>query len=346
MVNKKKQTAAQAPGFLDGHGGMPRAVGSVVVVSDGRMGHQRQSEGVAAALGFAHPTVMTLQPKVNLKLWGWLPVGMCFGNLDQIPDADVVIGTGYQVSRVLRMLRGHGRFVVALQRPSGALGAYDAVALPAHDVSDTTPLPPNVVATTGAPNGITKPLLEEEADRWRARLAHLPEPRLAVMIGGPSRHGDLSEDSLRAMLDHALRWAEAQGGSLMISTSRRTGPALTEAARRVLAETPVPHYFYVPMPEDNPYFAFLALSEGVLMTHESVSMASEAATAGVPVYGWGEVGQLPEKFQRFYALLQAQHRWAPWPMDDAPTFRRPRQPLNDAALVAGFVQGRWMVSGR
>jgi mitochondrial fission protein ELM1 len=216
------------------------------------------------------------------------------------------------------------------------------VALPAHDVQAGTPLPPNVMLTTGAPNTLTSHQLGQEADRWSSRLAHLPQPRLAVLIGGDSKHGKLSPHSVQQLVQGALAWATASGGSLLISTSRRTSSRATEVAQRLLSTTQVPHYFHTPTGVDNPYIAFLATAQGVLITQESVSMVSQAATAGKPVYSWGQVSQLPLKLQRFHALLQQQHRLHPWPTNNQPTLRQPKQALNDAASVAGFIHGRWL----
>ena len=71
-------------------------------------------------------------------------------------------------------------------------------------------------------------------------------------------------------------------------------------------------------------------------------MVSQAASAGRMVYGWGNLAAIPPKFARFYALLQQQHRWAEWPASNNPAVRTPRQPLRDAALVAGFIHSMWL----
>src|SRR6185369_4221368 len=75
------------------------------------------------------------------------------------------------------------------------------------------------------------------------------------------------------------------GGSLMVTTSRRTGDRLAEAIEDFLT---APVYFYDWKDEDveskNPFFAFLGLADAVIATGDSISMCSEACATGKPVY--------------------------------------------------------------
>ena len=54
---------------------------------------------------------------------------------------------------------------------------------------------------------------------------------------------------------------------------------------------------------DNPYFAYLALADAVLVTADSVSMISEAAATGKPVHVLDLDGG-SAKFSRFHQLMQ------------------------------------------
>ncbi len=54
---------------------------------------------------------------------------------------------------------------------------------------------------------------------------------------------------------------------------------------------------------DNPYFAFLALADAIVVTEDSVNMVTEAAGTGKPVY----VQSLPgrsTRLARFHRLMQ------------------------------------------
>ena len=55
---------------------------------------------------------------------------------------------------------------------------------------------------------------------------------------------------------------------------------------------------------ENPYFAYLALADAVLVTADSISMISEAAATGKPVHVLGLDGG-NAKFARFHKTMQA-----------------------------------------
>jgi mitochondrial fission protein ELM1 len=55
---------------------------------------------------------------------------------------------------------------------------------------------------------------------------------------------------------------------------------------------------------DNPYFAYLALADAVLVTADSISMISEAAATGKPVHVIDLDGG-NAKFARFHGTMQA-----------------------------------------
>ena len=75
--------------------------------------------------------------------------------------------------------------------------------------------------------------------------------------------------------------AAAAGGSLLVSTSRRTG----DAAGPLLAGLDTPnHLFKWDDGGENPYFGYLALADAVVVTGDSVSMCSEACAVPAPVY--------------------------------------------------------------
>jgi len=124
--------------------------------------------------------------------------------------------------------------------------------------------------------------LAEAAARWRPLLVDLPEPRIAVMLGGHIGPWTFDTAKGRDLGRQASALASAAGGSLLVSTSARTPPNVVDA---FAAELQVPHRLYRWRPEDpdNPYLAFLALSERIIVTSDSMSMLVEATATGKPV---------------------------------------------------------------
>lgn len=316
----------------------------MVVLSDGRTGSENRSIGLAEMLGFKDPEVVTMRPKYTNALLRMLPVRWLYNDYARFEAdmraMDLVIGSGYQVSRILRALKkAEPRlFTVALMRPSGGPKEYDVVAVEQHDAYSSSD---NVVVTLGATNRITRDRLAQEGDRWKRRLAHVRGMRLAVMIGGDSKHAPFDVAEVKKLVA-ALKRAMGDNGGLLVSTSRRTSAPIREALQAELEKSGLQYYLWQPedvTARDNPYLAYLALADGIVVTADSVSMVSEAASAGKPVYLWGDIKGVPRKFRALYDALAKQGRVRWW--NGLLTLRAPAAGLMDTMMVAGFVRARW-----
>lgn len=329
---------------------MDIAEARVLVLSDGRTGSLNQSLGVAAMLGFADPETQVLKKAITAQWLRWLPVGMLYENIREVEraahQADILIAAGHAPSRVLRYLKKQNPklFIVAMMRPSKPFAAYDAIAIPRHDGAKTAD---NIILTLGNCNHITKALLAQEADRWRKRLSHLRGFKLALLVGGDSRHAPFGATHAQAMIETIAKQLKAQAhhdGALLVTTSRRTSPAATKAIEKALEDSAIPYHLWRPNGEDgrdNPYLAYLALADTVLITADSTSMVSEAATAGKPVVLWGDPTKAPKKFKALYQALIKQGRALWYAPDVALRLRPPASGLMDTLLVAGFIRARW-----
>jgi len=132
----------------------------------------------------------------------------------------------------------------------------------------------------------------------------LPRPILGVLIGGANRSYCLSLDRLAAIAEAIAGVLRAGGGSALVTPSRRTGAAGVALLRERLAGLPAEIW---DGSGDNPYYAYLATADALLVTADSVSMISEAAATGKPVHilelaknRWGGDG----KFARFHATMR------------------------------------------
>jgi mitochondrial fission protein ELM1 len=90
------------------------------------------------------------------------------------------------------------------------------------------------------------------------------------------------------------------GGSVLVTMSRRT----PEAARDLIAHRlkQLPGMVWDGQ-GPNPYFAFLAAADHILVTEDSANMATEAASTGKPVHILAMDGH-SQKFDRFHAELR------------------------------------------
>ncbi|MBV9967260.1 MAG: mitochondrial fission ELM1 family protein, partial [Alphaproteobacteria bacterium] len=92
----------------------------------------------------------------------------------------------------------------------------------------------------------------------------------------------------------------AGGGSAVVTPSRRTGAAGIALLRERLAGLPAEIWGGA---GDNPYYAYLAVADALLVTADSVSMISEAAATGKPVHVL-ELDGGDTKFARFHAMMR------------------------------------------
>ncbi len=140
----------------------------------------------------------------------------------------------------------------------------------------------------------------------------------------------------------ASKMALLAGGSLLVTTSRRTGDAAEALIDAVSAPAHV-HRWQDGGGEDNPYHGYLALADGVIVTGDSVSMCSEACAGTGPVHIFAPRGLITPKHARLHAGLYEQGYARPLvaaadSADGFETWSHP--PLNPAREVAAEIRKR------
>ncbi|TMJ57024.1 MAG: hypothetical protein E6G90_04200, partial [Alphaproteobacteria bacterium] len=99
--------------------------------------------------------------------------------------------------------------------------------------------------------------------------------------GGTSKAYRLRMRRLGEIAEALAAILQSDGGSVLLTASRRTGASGLALLRRRLAGFSAAIW---DGSGDNPYFAYLALADVLLVTADSVSMISEAAATGKPVH--------------------------------------------------------------
>ncbi|WP_397418879.1 mitochondrial fission ELM1 family protein [Phenylobacterium sp.] len=277
----------------------------VWAVSDGRAGIEAQALGLAEALSRQRPA------DVSIKRVGWrwglgrlpypiIPPAARRGNPIGPPWPDLWIATGratLPLSTRVRAWSGGRTFVVQTQDPRAPLSSFDLVIPPDHDQLSGS----NVFSILGAPTRLDTATLAAGAARIAGRVADLPSPRVAVIIGGRSRAHDLPADHARDLAIRIADAARSAGASLMVSFTRRTPPAARAAIAETLAD--VPAWIWNDEGE-NPYAGFLGLADAVLVTADSANLATDAAATGKPVFILPVPGR-SAKLERLHAALAA-----------------------------------------
>lgn len=287
------------------------------IVTDGNPGGLNQCLGLAEALGLA-PVVK----RVALRApWRQLSPYLRWGHAHAFtkdsdaltpPWPDLLIASGRQSIAAALHVRemgkrdGHRVVTVFVQNPGIAPSHFDLVIAPEHD----RVVGENVLSTRGALHRITRERLEQGAAKLLPRIAHLPRPYIGVLIGGANASYSFGRDEMRKLADALIRAARENGGSLLVTASRRTGEENMAVLRSALAGTSC---FLWDGEGDNPYFGLLGLADHIVVTNDSVSMVSEAVATGKPVHVFalpGKAGRSRKsrKFARFHADM-AQAGW-------------------------------------
>lgn len=274
---------------------------TVVVLTDGKAGDEQQCLAVAEALG-VRPILRRVRPRRLFEILSpWGPVDPVEapgrpGSPIGPPWPDLAIASGRRAVPYLRALRqasaGH-TYAVVLKDPRTGPAVADLVWAPSYDRIRG----PNVLTTLTSPHRLTAARLSAARAHPDPRLAALPRPRAAILVGGPSRHSEFGPDETRRLLADLSHLAAA-GSSLMVSTSRRTPEPLRIALGELAAAT---GGFAPTGGEADPHLALLGAADLVVVTADSVNMLSEAAATGVPVL----VFDLPTRSRRHRSFLSS-----------------------------------------
>jgi mitochondrial fission protein ELM1 len=280
-----------------------------------RTGDNNQALALAEALGLPFET-RTLAYNALQALSVWLPPTAATldresrGHL-QPPWPDLVIAIGRRSVPVARWIKrqNQGRTkLVRIGHPRIDPTLFDLVI-----TTRQYPVPPgeNVLLLPLAMSRFTTPpeLALDEVE-W---FAGPPQPLRLLAIGGATKYWALSAERVA----EAVNTLQQREGSLVVATSRRTDPAVTEAVREVLS--PSSRLVDGAFPR---FPVLLNEADEIFVTGDSVSMLSEAILTGKPVglvpieqddKGRRKLGKVPQEagqdarrrdLRRFWNYLQ------------------------------------------
>jgi hypothetical protein len=315
------------------------------VLADNRAGHATQALGVADALRLPYET-----KRLDYAWLAKLPnilLGATFRHLSASargslvpPWPELVIAAGRRtapVARAIKRAAGGRCFIVQCMWPGTGASDFDLIAAPAHD---GLPERSNLMTTVGAPHRVTPTVLAEAAAQWSPKLGGLTAPRLAVLVGGSTGTHGFETATANDLAKRVTTLARAIGGSIMMTTSRRTPPEASDALHAALE--PAHQFDWTGSTEDNPYLGYLALADRVVVTGDSMTMCTEACASGKPVYIHAPSATTASKHQALHRALY--DRGLALPLNDQSAAAEPPKtrppPLDDAADVAAEIRRR------
>lgn len=324
---------------------MPKKTRICWVLSENKAGMVAQAQGLAEEVKSQMQAAgQELEIRLCLikrkKPWQWLPakwwpkgvLGVHLPNDMNLDDGfpDLIISCGRQSvwpnAEIRRRAHKAGRdcFSIHIQDPKIPFKYFDMVTTPQHDHLSGEIL----VETIGSLGRTSRQTLDQAADDWRDKLESLPRPWITVSMGGDNKVYRYKEEDIRKVGAQLTALATKSGGSLLISSSRRTNPRNTEVLKQAVKEC---SHLYWDGTGDNPYFGFLGAADYVVVSCDSVNMVSEACTTGKPVYVIHTEPSRKTKFTFFHNMLEEKGIARPLEerLDDW-TY----QPLNETAEVA------------
>ena len=319
---------------------------NIWVLTEGIAGTENQCLGVAEALqrNLSIPINITTfrlklkQPWKMLQPYiGFVGSHIYDMNADEMPAApwpQLVIASGRKaIASALHIKKqSQGKTcVVNLQDPRWAAAKFDLVAVPFHDKYRGK----NVLVTHGAPNRVSVAKLNEERGKWSLPSAwgagaDVKRENVAFLIGGKSKAYDFTQ-ATAADIIAMIKRLSANKYNVMVTASRRTGEDNYAALCDGLGGGP--NVYFWDGAGYNPYFAYLAHADHIIVTPDSASMLSEAASTGKAVYRLDLQGG-NAKFKRFHDHMENIGAVKALSLDDSVLNFTPRMVLNDAALVS------------
>ena len=248
------------------------------ILTEDYAGLRTQALGLAEAAGLSPETrvLRAREPWRRLAAAWWpRPLTAIEPAALAPPWPELAIGCGGKSAAVLAVLAKRMR-VVIVQHPRMAPRRFDLVVAGRHDELTG----PNVLVTRTALHRVTPARLAEAASVWAPRLAHLPRPLVAVLVGGSNGRFRLDAAAGAKLAGQLAEMMRRDRVGVALTPSRRTDPAV----RAVLHDQLGPLGALVwDMAGENPYFGLLALADAIVVTNDSVSMVSEAVATPAPV---------------------------------------------------------------
>lgn len=302
------------------------------VLADPRAGTAAQALGIAERLGRPFRTIPLAWGPLARIPWPWPTLAGLTAEARAAfapPWPGLVLSAGRRSAPVALWLGRRGARTVHCMRPGLGAAGFDLLVLGRHDAP---PEAPNILPILGATHRVSPTRLAAARAEWAEAVAPLSSPRIALLVGGKVR----AEGMDPAVAAAIARAAAALGGSVMATTSRRTGAEATQALAAALA--PVPHrLFRWGDAGPNPYAGYLAWADGVVVTGDSVSMLSEALMTPGPVW-IADPGGLGPRHRALHESLVAAGEARMLGADAAPFGRAPR---DETARVAAEIARRF-----
>lgn len=282
----------------------------VLVLSDGKLGHLKQSLAVVQALKEQSDGVQERVIEVRYRsrlgrvlalahaAMPWIPgrwsalrlalESSCYARLANA-YANIVVSCGSSTApvNVLMSAESRAKSVVIMNPAPLPVSRFSLAFVPVHDRPKSRA---NLVPTLGAlsvtPNGALAAARERLKSHPRFRAAGVSGPEIAVLLGGDASDYQVTVPFVEALMHQVLGLCEAWHGSCLVTTSRRTAPDVEQWLADQLATHPRCSLLLLASRDqlDGTLEGMFGCAKAIVVTADSISMVSEACASGRPVF--------------------------------------------------------------
>ena len=278
---------------------------------DNRMGSVGQARGIIQALG---DKIEVIEKQIAYTPLAKLPnclKGRSLLGIDksasaalEAPWPEMVLSISRRTTPVARWIQkqsGGKSKIIQLMHPGNCgLKDLELVIVSEHDAGKSKGS--NFMFICGCPHRVSAAAVAEARQKWTPVFAELPRPWISVIVGGAIKGRPFSLENARALGKEIKNIQQKLGGSILITTSRRTGSEAEAAIMQELKGIPA-YTFLWGEKKENPIMGFFACGDKIIATGDSVSMVCESCGSGNPVLIFRGKDWLSAKHHRFVQSL-------------------------------------------
>lgn len=285
-------------------------VKDVVILNDGKTGHLRQSEAIAELLrdiwvsrGYGRDDIRVKTIDVKFKgrvfqqflsaksiFFRYFCQGclkcLRFALLSDSYDAisrnyaDIIISCGSSTAAVNLLLsrENNAKSIVLMSPALVSLKHFDLAIVPEHDNPRQRD---NIIFTKGALNLTNKENIECFIDSIKDKIGPMNKKSLGILIGGDTKRFRLRCETIKYVVEAALKIGIEYDAEILVSTSRRTAEEIEYYLKNKLSSETRCRLLIIAN-EYNPTAAaeaIINLSDIMLISEDSVSMISESVSS-------------------------------------------------------------------
>tara|TARA_E500000331_G_scaffold288284_1_gene283651 strand:- start:379 stop:1326 length:948 start_codon:yes stop_codon:yes gene_type:complete len=273
-----------------------------LLLTEGMHGMISQVEGMAKALNAEY------EHKIIRLRFPWNLIPPKFSPISRIVlkdktyitennDFDLVISCGRKsvIPSILIKKKKSKIFSIHVQDPKVRFKNFDAIVAPEHDGLKGN----NIYNSKGAIHYITEPEITKAKPYLLDKIKS--QKIVSLILGGPNKYYKFDKEELKKIFKIIKSDFVSKGYKIIIIPSMRTPKESIDLAINEMAE----FGYVVNKVDKQAYLSAYALANYIIVTCDSTSMISEAATSSKPIF----VAHMKSKrnnyrFQRFFDLFK------------------------------------------